>query len=348
MRIVQLKHAYSIIGFIALTGFGCSSSNDGGAAGSGGSSNANGGASNGGTSGANGGSGNASGGTGNASAGSAGTTTGTLTGNFTVELHPEDKYAVIGGQIFEAPQPSATPLDVAQEQSGCKLLIPRAVSCTPECATTSVCTGNNQCTPKPNPVSLGTVHVEGLGGRAIDMEAQKPAYAYAGPTLADTYPPCKEGDDIKLTSDLLSINGKCIATLDLLGPTPLAIRSGQAADLSWTPPGKTNISRIQIRLEISHHGGYKGEIDCDVPDSGSFSIPEPLVTALIARGIGGYPTIKVTRSSSAAASNQPGVKLVMPSLVERAVDHGVQSCGGQDAPPCPSGQTCNQEDRLCH
>lgn len=326
---VQLKSSGSIVALFIFALFGCSSSNDDKPSATGGSSNSSGGAS-------------------NASGGSGGAADTKLTGTFSVDLHPEDMYATISGQVFDGPQPDAAPLDVALEQGGCQLLVPRPVSCAPACATSSVCTGMNQCTAKPNPKSIGAVHVEGLGNSAIDMDPQAPAFAYSGPTLSDVYPPCSEGDDIKLTSDALSITGKCITSLTLGGPTPIPVTSGKATDLSWTPPGKANISRVRIRLEISHHGGYKGEIDCETADTGSFSIPEPLVTALIARGVGGYPTIKVTRVSSASASDAPGVKLEMPSLVERAVDHGVQSCGGQDAPPCPSGKTCNQDDRLCH
>lgn len=326
---MQLGSSCSLFVLVTLGFFGCSSSSDGGSTASGGSNTASGGA-------------------GNASGGKGGAATGTLTGTFSVELHPEDLYATISGQVFDAPQPSATPLDVAAEQSGCQLLVPRDLSCSPACPPTSVCTGMNQCTPKPNPKNVGVVHVDGLGKSSIEMEPQAPAFAYSGPTLSEVYPPCDEGDDIELESDAFSIQGKCITSLVLGGPTPIPAMTGKSTDLVWEPPGQANISSVQIRLEISHHGGYKGEIDCDVPDTGSFSIPEPLVTALVARGIGGYPTIKVARVSSASATSEPGVQLQMHSLVERAVDHGSQSCGGQDALPCPSGKTCDQNDRLCH
>ncbi|MFZ5895625.1 MAG: hypothetical protein ACOY0T_31500 [Myxococcota bacterium] len=289
------------------------------------------------------------GGAGNAAGGNAsgGKTTGTLSGNVKVELFPADQYATVSAQIFDGPIPNGEPLDVADELNGCQLLIPRSITCSPECGTTSVCTGNNQCTPKPMPKNVGVIHVQGLSSMAIDMDPLPPNFSYSGPTLQETYPPCTEGDDIKVQSDLFSITGKCITSLTLGGPTPIPVMSGSPVHLTWTAPGKANISRIQIELEISHHGGYKGEIDCDVPDTGSFDIPERLVTALIARGRAGYPTVKVTRLASASAPNESNVKLIMPSLVERAVDTGVISCGGQDSPPCPSGMTCSDFERIC-
>lgn len=330
---MSIKLTCSLLGLLGLFSFSACSSSGNDSSSNGGSNNASGG-----STGAN------TGGT----TSNGGSTSQGPTGTFLLELHPEDQYATISGQVFEGPTPNATPLDLAAEQSNCQLLVPRETGCSPDCALGSVCTGVNTCTPKPAPKDLGTVHVEGLGSAALDLTASAPQFAYSGPTLADTYPPCKEGDDIKLTTSSFSITGKCISSLTLGGPTPIPVLSGKATELSWTPPGKTGISRIQIALEISHHGGYKGQVNCDVPDTGSFTIPEPLVTGLIARGIGGYPSIKVTRISTAAAASLPGVKFIMPSLVERPVDHGVQSCGGQDATPCPSGKTCNQQDRLCH
>lgn len=328
---MSIQITSALLGLLALLSFSaCSSSSDDSSS-NGGTNNASGGSS-------------TSGGTG----GTGGDTSQGPTGTFLLELHPEDEYATITGQVFEGPTPNGAPLDVAAEQGGCQLLVPREIGCNPACAVGSVCTGLNTCTPKPAPKDVGTVHVEGIGDAALDLTASAPQFAYSGPTLADPYPPCKEGDDIKLTAPSFSITGKCISSLTLGGPTPIPVMSGKATELSWTPPGKTEISRIQIALEISHHGGYKGQVNCDVADTGSFTIPEPLVTGLIARGVGGYPSIKVTRISSAAASGLPGVTFVMPSLVERAVDHGVQSCGGQNATPCPSGKTCNQQDRLCH
>jgi hypothetical protein len=123
--------------------------------------------------------------------------------------------------------------------------------------------------------------------------------------------------------------------------------AGQPTALTWVPPGQAGISRVQIVLEISHHGGYKGEIDCDVPDTGSFEIPATLVTALVNLGRAGYPTVGVTRHSTVAASAMPGVKLRVLSYVERPVDTGVISCGIGES-MCPDGTTCDIVAKICN
>jgi hypothetical protein len=130
-------------------------------------------------------------------------------------------------------------------------------------------------------------------------------------------------------------------------PEPIPVLAHQAVNLAWTPPGRAGISRIQIALEISHHGGYKGEIDCDVADTGAFAIPEPLVTALVNLGRAGYPSVKVTRVATATAPTQPNVHLIVSSLVERAVDTGVISCGADPTMLCPTGMTCDDAAKIC-
>jgi hypothetical protein len=123
--------------------------------------------------------------------------------------------------------------------------------------------------------------------------------------------------------------------------------ANQATHLTWTPPEMDGISHILIALEISHHGGYRGEIDCDVADTGSFDIPATLVTALINLGRAGYPTVSITRVSTATAASEPLVKLSMLSRAELAVDTGVISCGVNDTDTCPSGQACNNSNKTC-
>jgi hypothetical protein len=102
----------------------------------------------------------------------------------------------------------------------------------------------------------------------------------------------------------------------------------------------------RLELEIAHHGGYKGQIDCDVPDTGTFDIPAALVTALVALGRAGYPSVKVARTATATAPSQPGVQLVVSSRAQLDVDTGVISCGATTSPECPTGTTC-QLDFTC-
>lgn len=115
--------------------------------------------------------------------------------------------------------------------------------------------------------------------------------------------------------------------------------------LSWTPPADGQSSRMEIEVDISHHGGQKGQIDCDVPDTGAFEIPEELVTQLVALGVAGYPTITLTRVSRAAAPEAPGITLSVMSTVDRLVDTGLDS-RGMDS-DCPDGLTCDMMRLIC-
>lgn len=314
--------------------FACSSTEPGAA--SGGTSSTGGSATNGGSS------------TGGSSTGGAngGGANGSLVGNIAVKLFSDQDYSTVIGKIFDGPQPVANPLigalEVSQEAAGCQLLVPKNAMCEPSCGSTGACTATNKCTPNPTAVSVGTLHVQGLG---MDLSLTPISNGYSGPTLP--YPPCAEGSDVKIQADSsISATGKCIAGLTLSGPDPIPVKSGMPAKFSWVAPGQAGISRIQIVLEVSHHGGYKGEIDCDVPDTGSFEIPAALVTALVSRGLAGYPTVAVTRVSTAAAAAQPGVKLLVSSSLERAVDTGVISCGIGDT-MCPSGTACDDATKIC-
>jgi hypothetical protein len=275
---------------------------------------------------------------------SSGGTAGGLHGNVTIDL--EDDHTAFLGAFFDGPTPPDTPLDESKAQGGCQLLVPRPVACQPACATGAVCTGANRCTPMPAPVAVGILHVKGLGGE--DREAEPTAPTVPTYQLVPTLPAaaCAEGGDVQVRSDAFTVAGKCVAPLRVTSAAPIPVMAGKPMRLAWTPPGRAGISRVQIELEISHHGGFKGQIECDVPDSGAFDVPEPLITALVNLGRAGYPTVKIARTAIATAPGQPNVRLIVASRIERDVDTGVVSCGAGDSPPCRAGATC-QPDFTC-
>jgi hypothetical protein len=268
-----------------------------------------------------------------------------LFGGVYIELVPETHTSFLA-ILFDRPLTELAPLDIAQEQAGCRLMVPRQAGCTPACAVDSVCTGRNTCSPKRNPVDVGVLHVEGLGGMNHDVEPTSPTVLVYQIVTTLPYAACKEGEDIKVSAKEFSLAGKCISPLTVTSTAPIPVTSGQPMRLAWPPPAPSGTARIQIELEISHHGGFKGQIECDVPDTGSFDVPAPLITSLVKLGRAGYPTVKVTRTSSAPASTQPQVTLTMRSQVELPVDTGVISCGGGNSPPCPTGTAC-QLDFTC-
>jgi hypothetical protein len=157
------------------------------------------------------------------------------------------------------------------------------------------------------------------------------------------YPPCVEGASVNLDAPGFSVQGRCVAPLAMVGPDPIPVASGRGTPLTWTAPSTSDISRVRLSLDISQHGGKRGEIVCDVPDTGSFEIPEPLITKLVDLGLAGFPEIVASRVSTATAPAQADVRLVISSPVTRAVDTGVKSC--RDATYCAPGLAC--QDNVC-
>jgi hypothetical protein len=329
---------------VSLVVGGCSS--DDSKAASGGASSSGGSASTGGSGASTGGSGASTGGSGNQS-GSTG-----RVGNFQVlladaiaELGSPANTSLVGYVYDHQPPPSDVVLKLDREQGGCQLLVPANPFCEPDCDADHVCTADSKCSPRAVAQSVGVVHVTGLQPVDFTMDPAPPGFAYQpSGDVHLAYPPCTEGADVKLEADGFSISGKCISPLVLDGSGSISVKSGQALHLTWTAPGQSNISRVSIHIDLAHHGGKKGEIDCDVADTGSFDIPEPLVTRLVGLGLAGFPTVDVSRNSVATAAAEPGIKLTITSTTSRPLDTGVVSCG--DTLPCPSGMSC-AADRTC-
>jgi hypothetical protein len=309
-----------------------------GAAGGAGGSGAAGGA---GGSGATGGAGGA-GGTSGAGGGDAGGGTG-LHGGFGVSIlsEPPPPYTKLIGQIYNGPQPPQQVLKLDSEEQGCQLLVPKNPFCEPKC-TAGVCIDMNTCMDYPTLVGVGTARINGFtGGPLMLAEPSMNKVYQPSPTL----PPnaCAEGATIDIQTDKFTLQGKCVASLELMAKATdkIPVRSGMPVKVVWTPPGQASISRVEIHLDIAHHGGKKGEINCDVPDTGSFDIPATLVTKLVSLGLAGFPTIDVRRVSTAVAPTEPHVTLQIDSLISRDVETGVVSCN--DMMPCPAGQICDRD-----
>lgn len=333
----------------------------GGSAGSGGSA-----AGEGGEAGGNeGGSGNAGSG-GGSSAGSGGKTgprmaypTGLL-GDFNIKLtarkdpsplDPNGTAAVTSvlAILTDAPKPLRVQLIKTAEEGECELLEPEVPSCEMSCAAMdAVCTADDVCTPNPKAYGVGVVHLETAGSK-VDLEYVAKNYQLkAGDALP--YPPCSEGDAVKLQAEggdyePFAIEAKCIDQLEVGGP--FAVEAGKPTVLTWSKPSDEQLARIEIRLDISHHGGAKGEIKCNVPDTGSFTISATMIDKLLDLGVAGFPTVQLTRVSTSKPSGEPSkVTLSVTMFAERDVTiPGLTSCASDDS-QCPMGQTC-QTDLTC-
>lgn len=297
-------------------------------------------------------------GPGGAPAGGAGGST-AVVGTFTVKLVAANPttgnpaHTEFGGTVYDAPPNEPIVWDLLNQQGGCRLLEPRTPFCD-QCADTEDCVENNVCRPKPQSHSVGTLTVSGLstsdGSTEFSVNPIPPKFDYTA-TAQILYPPCAEGAQVKVSASggdytPFELSALGIAPLELLGSDPLPMESGKALRLEWTPKGPAGDSKIEVKVDISHHGGAKGKIECTVDDTGSLEIAEPLVTGLIALGYSGWPTVVVTRRSLGSASIQPGqVELRISSSVERNLSlPGLTSCNTDD--DCPPGQRC-QEAHMC-
>ncbi|HKP57587.1 MAG TPA: hypothetical protein VJV78_12740 [Polyangiales bacterium] len=251
------------------------------------------------------------------------------------------------GKFNDGPTPSVDVWSVAQEAVGCKLYVPEHVTCIPACGTTAACTADDTCTPYPKGITVGTVTLSGIGAQPIAMEPISNNYQPKGSV---PYPPCTEGGEVKLSAAgsgdfaAFEITAKCITALEFDGMYTL--NKGQPLALRWVVPGMPALARIGVKVDISHHGGTKGKIECDVADNGMLDIPAKMIDGLLELGYAGFPTVTLTRKVSAAGSGDAkNASLIVAAPVELPLQiPGLKSCS--EDTDCPMGQTC-QTDRAC-
>lgn len=257
------------------------------------------------------------------------------------------------GKIYDGPSPSQIIWELAAQEGACTLLTPRVPFCSTPCGGSAVCVEDGKCQDYPLAHSAGTVTVKGLhpegGGDGFAMNPIVNGYqAPAGVKLP--YPAFAEGEDITFTAageyyQAFTVASVGVAPL-VFGSQTVTLESGKPLTIAWTAPTKSGNSQIYVKLDISHHGGTKGMIECSADDTGSLEIPAALATKLLDLGIAGFPTIIVTRKATGSTTIAQGrVDLVIASSIEHPVEiPGLTSCTADEN--CPMGQTC-QADLTC-
>ncbi len=284
-----------------------------------------------------------------------------LLGTFQVSLVPAittgttttPPYSALLGKIYNGVQPEPIIWDPAGTASGCTLVTPRVPFCATPCGGAAVCVADNTCKPYAAAQTLGSVTATGLatqsGAASFTMDPIANAYQPpAGVQLA--YPAFVEGEKFELVTsgsafaESFTVGTRGVAALNLTNAT-LALQPSAPLALTWTAPSAAG-SKIHVKLDISHHGGSKGKLECDLPDSGSAALDGGLITQLLDLGAAGYPTIIVTRSMTGSAAVATGrIDLIAASTIEKPVSvPGITSC--TDTAECPNGQTC-QPDLTC-
>jgi hypothetical protein len=264
-----------------------------------------------------------------------------------------DGYTSLLGVVYDAPQPS--PIAWAEQATGgdCTLLVPDPPFCTTPCGTGAVCIAADTCQPYATKQDLGTVHASGLattaGAAAFDLsEINRNYQVPADVDLA--YPGFGDGDTIELAAEgsdftaAFTLTAPGIAEL-ALDAAPIELARDTALPLAWTA-GADAGARVLVLLDISHHGGSKGKIECATADDGALEIGAELMTGLLDLGAAGFPTIIVTRELTTSTVIGAGrVDLIVTSEVERAVTvPDVESC--TEDTDCTAPETC-QDDLTC-
>jgi Cys-rich repeat protein len=275
-----------------------------------------------------------------------------LHGWFTVKLVPQmaatpvrdatDARTAVTGKLGDGETPEATIWSVSEQEGDCELLTPRVPFCDPDCGGTALCVDDGVCGSYPHALGVGTVRAIGLGDE-FSMRPIAGNYQPPAGTVLD-YPPCEQGAEIRLEAEgdayePFSLAAPCIAPMEFSGP--VRIEPGEPLVLEWTAAAQPDLARIHIGLDISHHGGSRGKIECDVADTGSARIPAQLLQQLIDLGVAGFPSVIVTRivTGNGSTAQAERVTLTVSSSLENQVQiPGLSSCTADSH--CPSGQTC--------
>lgn len=274
---------------------------------------------------------------------------GTDVGGFTVEL--ADDFTGVQGQVMTGVVPSNV-LAVQQAVTGadgdCVLVAAPELTCDPGCAVGETCGDDGTCIPYPTAVSVGDVMVRGMAV-AFTMTPTAPIEYYTNPTTLP-HPGFASGAGIAL--DAAGGDGAAF-TLRGWGVAPLVpatdvvtVEDGVPLALAWDAPADAGPARVEITLNINGHGLVGSHVVCDVVDDGAFTVPDALVTALFADGVSGFPTMRMTRTTSDTAATAGGcidLRVLSTRLLEVQIP-GLVSC--DDDTDCDAPQTC-QPDLTC-
>lgn len=261
-------------------------------------------------------------------------------------------YTSVLGKFFDGVSPSPVGWREAGASGSCKVYTPSTPFCPASCGSEAACVKDGVCQDYADPISVGQVTVTGLttrsGAKTFSMNIISNNYQPASDVIV-AFPPFAEGDAVTFSASgdtaasAFTVSAKGIPPLTVLNDT-ITLEDGKPVLLRWTPPAQPSNSRISVDMDISHHGGSRGMIECEGPDTGEMEIDGGLVDQLKALGISGFPKLEIARKAT-GVNPEFEVELVLESRVVKYLTiPGIISCG--DDPDCPDGQTC-QDDLQC-
>ena len=252
------------------------------------------------------------------------------TGTFQVSLVEPTEitqgFTSVLGRVYTGPSPSSIVWKEAEKSGSCRLLTPKVPFCAVPCGSAAACVDDNKCQDFPKTVGVGKVTVKGIktkaGATTFTMDPISNTYQPPGGTILD-FPPFAEGDAVTLSAggdtsvSAFSVSGVGIAPLKVLNDT-IILADGKPVNLTWTPPKTPSASVVTVMVDISHHGGSKGKIECEAPDIGSLEIAASLVDRLKALGMSGFPKIDISRKAT-GTNTTAHVDLIIEAMVSKSL-----------------------------
>ncbi len=275
-------------------------------------------------------------------------------GQFTLTMQPErdgsEAYATFQGKVWASPVPERDGWETTSSEGDCLIREPVLPQCGDGCDPPAFCAVGDECATEPDTVDVGEVTVWGLANQAMtDSFVMTPLNPTTNQYIASgearlSYPPLADGDLLTLRAEggalepfAIAVRG--IAPVHLTVGDELPFEEDTPLELTWEL-GQTETARVEVRVNISHHGGTKGEIICDVEDTGAVTIEGLLVSRLLELGFAGFPEVEVQRYTESFAN------VVDDHVVVRMVAYdkrllsiaGLTSC--VDASECAEGEMC--------
>jgi len=212
-------------------------------------------------------------------------------------------YAQLIGTVQDKANPGKIWVAAATE-GDCRLMV--GPTCSASCAAPTVCDGAT-CVPGPVTKTVGAVTVTGLAAPiSATPNSQKTYYA----PVSGGFPPFSPGADVQLAAaggdyTAFSLHGRGFPIIETPA-TMVPFEMGKPFRLTWTPPPAPITTRMFVKVDIAFHGGVDAQIQCDLPDNGSASVPAVLVDALLERGVAGFPSAFLIRRTVDSAAVGPG------------------------------------------
>jgi hypothetical protein len=261
-------------------------------------------------------------------------------------------YTSVLGRIYNGPNPSSIAWKQVAAAGSCKLFTPKAPFCDPGCGSGAACVEDGKCQDFAKAIGAGRVSVKGIKARSgateFVMDPVLNSYQPPSGTILEL-PPFVEGAAVTFSAtgdtgiSAFSVTANGISPMSMLHDS-LVLAAGKPIILEWTPAKVTSASMVSVLVDVSHHGGSKGKIECEGPDNGTLEIAATLVDQLKALGVSGFPKVETTRKAT-ATNTDVKVDLVLESQVVTPLSiPGLVSCFDDEG--CPGGQKC-QSDLQC-